>query len=420
MFDRVEIWVQAGNGGNGSISFRHEKFVPLGGPDGGDGGDGGNIVIQAETSQSSLRGFRQKRLYRAEDGKSGLGKKKHGKSGEDRILMVPPGTVVIDETPDGGAEIIADLQQPEQQAVIARGGKGGRGNTHYATSTNQAPQIAQGGEPREKNLIRLEMRLIADVGIIGYPNVGKSTLLAAASAAKPKIASYPFTTLEPALGVVSVGRDSFVMADIPGLIEGAHLGRGLGHDFLRHIMRTRVLVHLLEGSSADPTKDMAKVNEELLLFDLGLAGKPQLVAVNKIDMPEVQDRLVSLEGDFADVGVKVLFISAATGQGVSELMAEAAKVLERLKDDKKEDIVPRKVFRPQPKGIGRSIRKVGNTFVVEAPELERLMNRGGSVGAELRLHLKQQLGKLGISKSLERAGIKAGDKIRCGDLEWEW
>jgi len=267
MFDRVEIVVKAGNGGNGVVSFRRERFVPFGGPDGGDGGGGGDVVIMADSGVTDLRAFKQKRFYRAGDGSDGKGKKKHGKKGENLILTVPVGTVVSYKTQIGGHALIADLEQLGQQVVMAKGGKGGLGNTHFTSSTNQAPQIAQEGEVGEENSIILEMRLIADVGIIGYPNVGKSTLLATVSAAKPKIALYPFTTREPILGVAGVGQRSFVLAEIPGLIDGAHLGRGLGHDFLRHIVRTKIVIHLIDGSSASPAEDMIRVNWELSLFD---------------------------------------------------------------------------------------------------------------------------------------------------------
>ena len=263
MFDRVEIMVQAGSGGSGVVSFRREKFVPFGGPDGGDGGDGGDVVIRAEAGVTDLRVFKQKRLYRAASGEDGKGKKRHGKNGGNLVLSVPAGTVLSYQMQIGGDALIADLERPGQQAVVAKGGKGGLGNPHFASSTNQAPQVAQKGEAGEENAIILELRLIADIGIIGYPNVGKSTLLAAASAAKPKIASYPFTTREPILGVVEVGQRSFVMAEIPGLIEDAHLGRGLGHEFLRHVARTKMLLHLVDGSSVSPVEDMMQVNDEL-------------------------------------------------------------------------------------------------------------------------------------------------------------
>ena len=421
MFDRAEIVVKAGEGGDGAISFRREKFVPFGGPDGGDGGDGGDVVIMADSSVTSLRMFSHKRFYRAADGKAGRGKKKHGRRGENLVLTVPVGTVVLFKTKIGGDALIADLEQPGQQVVIAKGGSGGLGNTHFASSTNQAPRIAEKGEVGEETSIILELRLIADVGIIGYPNVGKSTLLAAASAAKPKIASYPFTTCEPILGVVEVDQQSFVLAEIPGLIDGAHLGRGLGHDFLRHIVRTKILIHLVDGSSASPVGDMMRVNAELCLFDSALAQKPQLVVVNKIDLPQVQARVAEIKDTFISAGITPHFVSAANREGVPELIAEATKMLGQVaaKAEAGEKI-PKKVFRPEPKGIGASVHKEGDTFVVVAPEIERIVARTGLSSSEVRWQLKRQLTKLGVSKALEKAGVKPGDKVRCGNLEWEW
>ena len=416
MFDRAEIVVRAGKGGDGVVSFRREKFVAFGGPDGGDGGDGGNVVIRADVSVTGLRIFKQKRFYRAADGENGKGKKKHGRKGEDLILTVPIGTVVWHKTQIGDDALIADFEQPGQRVVVARGGKGGLGNTHFASSTNQAPQIAQKGEAGEENSIVLELRLIADIGIIGFPNVGKSTLLVAASAARPKIASYPFTTREPVLGVVEVGQQRFVLAEIPGLIDGAHLGRGLGHDFLRHIARTKMLIHLIDGSSVSPLEDMRQVNDELKLFDSALAQKPQLVVVNKIDLPEVQARLAQLKDAFAEAGAMPFFISAATGEGVSALMAEAMKVLAEVAVKVKAgERLPRKVFRPQPRTTGARVHKEGDTFVVVAPELERMVARPG-----VSHQLKRQLSRLGVSRALEKAGVKPGDRVRCGNLEWEW
>jgi len=421
MLDRVEILVKAGKGGDGAISFRHEKFVPFGGPDGGDGGKGGDVEIRADASITSLRYFRHKRTYRAENGKSGGGKKKHGKKGAPLILPVPVGTVVSYRDIVGDNSLVADLEQSGQQVAVARGGKGGMGNTRFASSVNQAPQIAQKGESGEENAIILEMRLIADVGIIGYPSVGKSTLLAAASAARPRIASYPFTTIEPILGAVEVGQRSFVLAEIPGLIEGAHLGRGLGHDFLRHIMRTRVLIHLIDASSVSPVEDMLRVNAELALFDSALVQKPQLVAVNKIDLPEVQARLVEIRDSLSGAGIKALFISAATGERVAELMTEAKKRLDEATAGKSTDFqTPGKLFRPVPKVRGVSVQKEGGVFVVRVPELERIVTRGGVNGAEVHWQLKRQLTRLGVDKALEKAGIKPGDRVRCGSLEWEW
>ncbi len=421
MFDRVEIVVKAGDGGDGIVSFRREKFVPFGGPDGGDGGDGGDVIIVADAAVTSLRGFKQKRFYRAADGKDGKGKRQHGKKGEDLVLTVPVGTMVLSKLQIGSDALIADLEEPGQQAVVAKGGEGGLGNIHFASSTNQAPQIAQKGEGGEETSIILELRLIADVGIIGYPNVGKSTLLATVSAAKPKIASYPFTTREPILGVTEVGPESLVLAEIPGLIDGAHLGRGLGHDFLRHIVRTKILIHLIDGGSTSPVEDMIRVNAELSLFDSALAQKPQLVAVNKIDLPPVRARLTKIKDAFSSVGTTVCFISAATGEGVTEFMAETAKLLKQVTAVKGAGKkVVKKVFRPQPRGVDTSVRRDGDTFVVVAPGLERIMTRLGATSPDVRRQLKRQLARLGVSKSLEKAGIKPGDRVRCGDLEWEW
>ena len=420
MFDQVEIVVKAGAGGDGIVSFRREKFVPFGGPDGGDGGDGGDVIIVADAAVTSLRGFKQKRFYRAAGGKDGKSKRQHGKKGEDLVLTVPVGTMVLSKTQIGGDDLIADLELPGQKAVVAKGGEGGLGNIHFASSTNQAPQIAQKGEGGEETSIILELRLIADVGIIGYPNVGKSTLLAAVSAAKPKIASYPFTTREPILGVTEVGPESLVLAEIPGLIDGAHLGRGLGHDFLRHIVRTKILIHLIDGGSTSPVEDMIRVNAELSLFDSALAQKPQLVAVNKIDLPPVQARLTKIKDAFSRLGT-VCFISAATREGVTELMAETAKLLKQVTAVKGAGKkVPMKVFRPRPRGIDTSVRRDGDTFVVVAPGLERIMTRLGATSPDVRRQLRRQLARLGVSKSLEKAGIKPGDRVRCGDLEWEW
>ncbi len=421
MFDRAEIEIRSGAGGAGIVSFRREKHVPFGGPDGGDGGGGGDVIIRADASVDSLRIFNRKRFYKAAGGKDGQGKRKHGKKGENLILAVPAGTVVSYKTQIGSNALIADLEQPGQQAVVARGGRGGLGNTHFTSSTNQAPELAQKGEPGEENSIILEMRLIADVGIVGYPNAGKSTLLAAASAAKPKIASYPFTTREPILGVVEVGQQSFVLAEIPGLIDGAHLGRGLGHDFLRHIVRTKILIHLIDGSSASPLENMVRVNAELSLFDSALAQKPQLIAVNKVDLPQVQARLAEIKGAFSSAGTTSLFVSAATGEGVAELMAETMKVLQVVTVERgTSEKSPMKVFRPQPKSVGSRVYKEGDTFVVVAPELERIVARTNATSPGVRWQLKRQLARLGVNKALERAGVKPGDRVRCGDLEWDW
>jgi len=421
MFDKVEIGVKAGKGGDGAVSFRREKFVPFGGPDGGDGGDGANVIIEAGSSIASLRLFRQKRFFRAGDGKKGMGKKKHGKKGKDLIIIVPLGTVVMPKTQVGGDSLIADLSQSGQQVVVARGGKGGLGNVHFASATNKAPQIAEQGEVGEESSLILELKLIADVGIIGYPNVGKSTLLAAISAAKPKIANYPFTTLEPVLGVAEVGQRSFVLAEIPGLIDGAHLGRGLGHDFLRHITRTKMLIHLVDGSSASPGEDMVRVNTELGLFDSDLAKKSQLVAVNKIDLPQVQARLAEIMNAFSEIGTSPRFISAVTGEGIPELMAETVKILSQVTADRGiGGKVVKKVFYPQPRVTSASVHKEGDTFIVVAPGLERIVARMDMSRPEVYWQIRRRLDRLGVSRALKKAGASPGDKVRCGSLEWEW
>jgi GTP-binding protein len=421
MIDKVEILIKAGDGGNGIVSFRREKFVPYGGPDGGDGGNGGNVVIKAEPEVSSLRKYRHRKLYRAGNGGHGGSKKKHGRNGVNLVLVVPPGTVVTNKTSLPEDALIADLKAADEQAIAARGGKGGVGNARFASSTQQAPRIAQRGEPGEERDIILELRLIADVGIIGYPNAGKSTLLSKASAARPKIASYPFTTLEPVLGAAEVEMHNIILAEIPGLIEDAHLGRGLGHEFLRHSLRTKILLHLIDGSHESPADDMMRLNNELMLYDSALARKLQIITVNKIDLPQVAARQKEMEESFRQGGIEVYFISAATGQGVSELMAAVAgklKEVERSQPALKE--APGKVFRPEPRERSPRVTMEGDTFVIRAPELERIVSMRGATSDELRAQLKYLLSRAGLMKELQKAGIKPGDKVRCGTQEWEW
>ncbi len=346
--NRVEVMISSGNGGDGIVGFRHEKFVPLGGPDGGDGGDGGSVHITADRSATTLDYFRRKRRFKAVSGKSGGKQKKHGAKGDDLVIKVPLGTMVFLKE-DEQEVLLADLSQQGQRVLVAKGGSGGLGNVHFATSRNQAPKIATKGEPGGEHRIVLDLKLIADVGIIGYPNVGKSTLLAAVSKAKTKIADYPFTTREPALGVVEVGMKAFVLAEIPGLVDGAHLGRGLGHEFLRHAERTRVLLHVLDGRSPSIIDDMNNLNMELALYKPEMAQKPQVVVVNKVDLPEVQARLPEIRQLFSSLGVKAFFISAMTKQGVSELVSEIAKILEEVQEKGTGAEVPMAVFRPKPK-----------------------------------------------------------------------
>jgi GTP-binding protein len=420
MFDKVEIIAKAGRGGDGSNSFRREKFVPFGGPDGGDGGRGGNIVIVADSSITSLKRLSWHGVYRAEDGGNGQGNRRHGREGKDKEVLVPPGTVVLERTADGGQSLLADLGASGQRAVVAKGGRGGSGNVRFASAANQVPRLAQAGEAGEERTLVLELRLIADVGIIGCPNAGKSSLLAKASAAKPKIAAYPFTTLEPVLGVVTVGLQCFVMADIPGLVADASQGRGLGHDFLRHVMRTRLLIHLLDGAAASPVDDMRQINRELALFDPSLAKKAQLVVVNKIDLPDVKARLPEIRASLAADGVEACFISAADGEGVEKLMSAAQALLERERAADISPAVEEKVFRPRPVTGGVAVERRDDMFVVYSNELERIVTGSETSDSEVRRQLLAYLAQRGVKRALENAGVKPGDCVRLGSLEWRW
>ncbi len=418
MIDQAEIYVKAGDGGRGAISFRREKYVPRGGPDGGDGGRGGDVVLTADRSMSTLAAFRRKRRFIAESGGNGAGAKKHGANGEDIVVRVPVGTVVQRKT-DSGLEIIADLARDGQSLVVARGGRGGRGNARFATSVHQAPRMAERGEAGGEADLLLDLKLLADVGLVGLPNAGKSTLLRAISAARPKVAAYPFTTLEPVLGVAEVGGRSFVVADIPGLIEGAHHGAGLGHDFLRHIERTRVLVHLVDGTSSEPEKNVTQLNSELGLFNEALALKPQVLAVNKIDIEEVRARIGELREALLGAGAPVHFISAATGEGVPELLRAAAALLAagvaRVPSAEPEY----KVFRPQPRARV-SVSRGDGGFVVTGPGIERMVAMADLDNPEARAWLWRQLRRLGVTRALERAGAKPSDRVRVGKTELEW
>jgi GTPase len=330
--DEVRIEVQAGHGGRGCMSFRREKFVPRGGPDGGDGGAGGDVVAIADPQLTTLLDLRYQRLYRAGRGVHGKGKDQHGKRGEEMVIRVPVGTTIRDAE---SGELLADLSAPGERAVIARGGKGGRGNARFVSSTNRSPRKVQPGLPGEERRLDVELRLLADVGIIGLPNAGKSTLISVISAARPKIADYPFTTLVPNLGVVSYGESkSFVVADIPGLIEGAYRGQGLGHKFLKHVTRTRVLIHLLDASivrEEDPLAGWRAINRELELFDPELAAKPQIVVANKIDLPEAREAAAWLKEKFASMSIPFCAVSAVTHEGLRELVLTIARKLEETK-----------------------------------------------------------------------------------------
>ena len=399
------------------IGFRREKYVPYGGPDGGDGGHGGNISVVADRGMNTLLKYYQgKRRFAAERGENGSGRKKHGKNGSDLDIKVPQGTLIYKER-EGERELMVDMAVDGQRVMVARGGRGGYGNTRFATPVNQAPRIAQKGEVGDEASLILELKLIADVGIIGHPSVGKSTLLAAASAARPKIAAYPFTTTEPILGVVDVGHNSFVLAEIPGLIEGAHRGLGLGHDFLRHAERTRVLIHLLDGSSANPRADMDQINKELAMFNPVLASKRQLVAVNKIDLPEVLERVPELQKELGN-GEAPFFISAATTEGVSQLMTKACEMLDSIAAPQPVEAIT--VFRPQPRKERVTVSMEGEVFVVSSSRAEKLIARMDVQNPEARAYIRNQFTRIGVAKALKNAGVKLGDTVRFGKVGMKW
>jgi len=420
MFDIVKIKVQAGKGGDGAITFRHEKYVPYGGPDGGDGGRGGDVILKVDPAITDFKFFHNNGLYKAERGHSGQGSKKFGKYGENLVIGVPVGTTIYEESEEG-RRFLADLGEEGESVVVAEGGRGGKGNVHFATSTMQTPRLAESGDDGEIKALFLELRLIADVGIIGYPNAGKSSLLAAASRANPKIADYAFTTREPELGVVDTELFTFVLAEIPGLIEGASQGKGLGYDFLRHSTRTRIFIHLIDGTSESPTDDMVKVNNELYLYDPELLKRPQIAVINKIDIPDVRNKINGLKSDFAAVQIPVKFMSAKTGEGVPELLKEAADLLKKqapLPKPEPEDI---KVFRPAPGRQPRArMNKKGTIFYVDSQEIERLVTRVDMTDPTVTRQLRAFLTRKRITQELEKLGIQGGDKVRCGQVEWEW
>lgn len=415
--DYAKINVKAGDGGNGVVAFRREKYVPMGGPAGGDGGRGGSIVIQADEGLSTLMDFKYRRHFKGERGQHGQGKNMHGAGGQDIIIRVPAGTVIKD---DASEEVIADLTNHGQTVVVARGGRGGRGNTRFATAANKAPSIAENGEPGEEKWIRLELKLLADIGLVGLPNAGKSTLIANVSAARPKIADYPFTTLVPNLGVVRLKNgESFVLADIPGLIAGAHQGAGLGHRFLRHIERTRVLIFVLDTAqteSQNVLKDYYTLRDELEKFSADLAAKPYLIAANKMDLPEARQNIAALQEEFAD---QLIMISAATGQGTEELMIKACQLLASLPQEETiagDEVVLRK-FEEEPPFI---IEFVNGVFEVSGKRIEKLVAMTNFSTDEGLERFQRIIAQMGLEDALRQEGIKAGQTVKIKDLEFEY
>lgn len=420
--DTARIQVKAGNGGNGCISFRREKFVPRGGPDGGDGGNGGNVILIATLGMSTLIDLHHNPRQIAENGGHGIGKKRDGADGVDCVVKVPAGTIVRDYDT---TEPLADLTEPDESVVVARGGIGGKGNARFKSSTFQAPRVAEKGEPGEEREISLEIKLIADVGLVGYPNAGKSTLLARTSAATPKIAAYPFTTLRPNLGVVRINREqNFVLADIPGLIEGAHKGAGLGHQFLRHIERTKMLIHVIDLSATDgrdPIKDYEQLNLELGHYNELLTKLPQIIAVNKIDMPEAKANLKQIQEYFGNR--KIFAISAITGDGVNPLMQQAYRSLQYLETRARKEAATTITFEqelpPEPSARFELI-ETEEGFLVTGAEPRRAVLMTDMENEQALILLYRKLKNMGVINALARAGAVEGDTVQIDEFEFTY
>ncbi|MEA4923774.1 MAG: GTPase ObgE [Syntrophomonadaceae bacterium] len=414
--DHAKIYVKGGDGGNGCVAFRREKYVPMGGPYGGDGGRGGNVIFAADEGMSTLMDFQYKKHFKAERGVHGMGKNQHGAWGENLIVRVPVGTIIID---DDSGEVIADLTVHGQEAIAARGGRGGRGNSRFATPAQKAPSMAENGEPGEEKWLRLELKLLADVGLVGFPNAGKSTFISRVSAARPKIADYPFTTLTPNLGVV-VTRDknSFVIADIPGLIEGAHAGTGLGHDFLRHIERNRMLLFILDAGQVDGRnvlEDFATLRNELGHYNPQLLDRPYLIVANKLDLPEAQESFKLVQELYGD---KVYGISAVTGQGINELIEKTYNLLQSIPVD--EHVGEARVVRRFEQDIPFVIEKVDGVYQVTGKRIENLVTMTNFSQDESVQRFQRTAARMGLDDALKEKGIKVGDTVRIKDMEFDY
>ena len=416
--DTSTIFIQAGNGGNGAVTFHREKYIAAGGPDGGDGGNGGNIVAVADKNVSTLIDFRYKKKYIAQSGGNGMDSHRSGKNGEDLIIKFPCGTIIRDKET---GKVICDLKNDGDRFIIARGGNGGWGNSHFATSTRQTPKFAKAGMPGDAREITLELKLIADVGLLGFPNVGKSTFLSIVSDARPKIANYHFTTLQPNLGVVNMGDGSFVIADIPGIIEGAHEGVGLGHEFLRHVERTKVLLHIVDVSGIEgrnPVEDFKTINAELGQYSEKLAKKPQIVVANKADIPAFYDNFDAFKAEIEGMGYPVFAISGATKMGITEVLNEAYRLLSTIPDEEEEyEMFDFDEMRTADK---IEITKEDGIYFVDSLRIQNLVESTNFDDYESLQYLQRMLRKLGVIDKLEEAGITEGDTVNIYDFEFDY
>lgn len=426
--DKAKIFVKGGDGGDGLVAFRREKYVPDGGPAGGDGGRGGDVIFRVDEGLRTLMDFRYQRHFKADKGVKGRNKSQHGANADHMIVRIPPGTVLID---DDTGEIIADMTRHGQQVVVARGGRGGRGNTRFATAANTAPELAENGEEGQERYVVMELKVMADVGLVGFPSVGKSTLLSVVSAAQPKIGAYHFTTITPNLGVVDVGDGrSFVMADLPGLIEGASEGVGLGHEFLRHVERTRIIIHVVDMSGSegrDPFEDWVLINDELKQYNANLIDRPQIVAANKMDMPESEANLISFRERIAEIrpDLEIMPISSLTRQGVQELLYRAVDILDSIPVapvvEEVAESTERKVYKLEAEEDNSfTITRDNEAFVVNSPRIERMLKRMQLSTHDAILKLARTLRHMGVDAELRKRGAVEGTIVKIGEFEFEF
>lgn len=418
LVDEAKIFVASGKGGDGMISFRREKYIPRGGPSGGDGGRGGDVVLKADTNLNTLYYFRKQVHFKAKPGGKGGSSNKTGADADTMVVRVPVGTVVRDAETGG---LIADLVRPDSEVIVAHGGRGGKGNSHFKSASNQAPRMAEKGEPGVERWITLELKMIADVALVGVPNAGKSTLLSAVSNAKPKIADYPFTTLEPNLGTVIYDNLDLIFADIPGLIEGAHMGIGLGHSFLRHIQRTRLIIHVLDGSADDPIADYNQIRAELALYDEKMSDRPEIVVVNKMDMPEVREYWDLLKEQLEERGVEnPMAISALSRENVKSLIQRVFEVMSTIPDTELEESAEMPVYELEEDTVAFEVDVADGIFYVTGERIERAAAMTYWDYDEAVTRFQKTLEILGVSEALEKSGVKVGDTVFIGDFELEW